>query len=394
MSAVLEGIRVLDLSRGMAGPLTAMYLSDQGAEVIKVEPPDGDPTREWNGSPVWNRGKQSLTLNLKTPQGVEVLKRLAGDAAILIETNKPGTMQRLGLDYEALKSTNPQLIYCSITAYPRKSKDAQRAGYDALVQARTGIQWEQPSYRRGPDDQYLANEPVFLYTPLPSYGAKFLALTGIKAALFSRSKTGLGQWVETSLAQGVLMWTTMFRMKADQYPENFTTVSKAMRGTVYECADGQWVHLMTLADSEQQIDKILDIPADLAMPPGDIRLLGGVSPEFLAQRQAALRQAFRTKYPRDAFLEKAHAVNIPVVPIQRTYDGYRHPQVLHNKMVIEVDDPEYGRIRQMGIPYTLTKNPTQVQGPQPRVGQHTDAILQRFGYDAAAITQLRTAGVV
>ena len=380
---------------GWRGPLAAMYLSDQGAEVIKVEPPDGDPTREWNGSPVWNRGKQSLTLNLKTPQGAEVLKRLAGDAAILIETNKPGTMQQLGLDYETLHTINPQLIYCSITAYPRKSKDAQRAGYDALVQARTGIQWGTAELSARSGRPILGERTgVSVYTAAIVRGEVSGPDRDQGGGCSPVARQGRGSGSRHPLAQGVLMWTTMFRMKADQYPANFTTVSKSMRGTVYECADGQWVHLMTLADSEQQIDKILDIPADLAMPPGDVRLLGGVSPEFLAQRQAALRQAFRTKYARDVFLEKAHAVNIPVVPIQRTYDGYRHPQLLHNKMVIEVDDPEYGRIRQMGIPYTLTKNPSQVQGPQPRVGQHTDAILQRFGYDAAAITQLRTAGVV
>ena len=372
-----------------------MYLSDQGAAVIKVEPPGGDPTRAWNGSPVWNRGKHSLTLDLHKPEGLEVLQRLARDADVLIESSTPDAMQRLGFDYETAHALNPRLIYCSITGYPRRSLDAQRPAHDALVQARTGIQWEQPSYRRTPDGEYREGEPVFLYMPLPTYGAMFLAVTGIETALFLREQTGRGQWVETSLAQGTLLWTTMgMRMRVEQEPPGFFLVSRDARGTVYECGDGKWVHYMPLADSDAQLDRILSMPADVPAPSREDRTAGRVSPEYMQKRQQALQAAFGNGPPRDAFLEQAWAVKIPVVPVQSTSEAYRMPQILHNHMVVAVDDPELGPTRQMGIPYTLTKNPTEVQGPQPRVGEHTDTILHSSGYDAGAIAALRASGVV
>ena len=387
MPSALEDLRVLDLSRGLAGALAAMYLSDAGAEVIKVEPPSGDPTRSYAGSRVWNRGKKSVTLNLQQPQGRDALQRLLEGADVLIETYRPGTMRRLGLDYETLKASNPRLIYTSITGYGRSSASRDRPPYDALVQARLGLHFEQPSYRKDASGRYL-EDPVFLYVPLPSYGAMFLACTGILAAIHARERTGQGQWVETSLAQGALMWSTQIRCWVEHEPPNFATVPKHSRGTVYECADGQWVHLMQVRDSNLTMYDLLEVPPEGRDTPG-------VRPtvEERNRRRPYIEAALK-KHPREKILELLQPAGVPVVPVQPAATAYETPQLVHNGMVAEVEDPEAGPLKMIGIPYTMERTAPRIQGPQPQIGQHTTEVLARLGYSAAQLEDLKAARAI
>ena len=368
MAGVLDGVRVLDLARGLAGSLAGVYLSDQGAEVIKVEPPGGDPTRTLSASRVWNRGKKSVVLDLKDAAGRDAFERLATTADVLLESFRPGTMDRLGLGYDNLHPRQPRLIYCSITGYGRHGPSRNRPAYDALVQARLGMHFEQPSYRRNADGSYI-NGPVFLYVPLPSYGAMLLAGAGICAALHAREATGTGQWVETSLAQGALMWASQIRFRAEHEPPNFATVPYHGRGTVFECADGLWVHLMVVRDSNQVMYELLDVAPEGRDIPGQ-----RPSVEERNRRRVYIEQAFK-RLPREQLLARLQPAGVPVVPVQAAPDAYTTPQLVHNGMVVEVDDPEEGRIQMIGIPYRLEKSPTGVQGPQPRLGEHTDEVL-------------------
>ncbi len=368
MAGVLEGVRVLDLARGLAGSLAGAYLSDQGAEVIKVEPPGGDPTRTLSASRVWNRGKKSLILDLKDAGSRDAFERLVLTADVLLESFRPGTMDRLGLSYDALHAINPRLIYCSITGYGRHGPSRDRPAYDALVQARLGMHFEQPSYRRNPDGSYV-DGPVFLYVPLPSYGAMLLAGAGISAALHGREMTGEGQWVETSLAQGALMWASQIRYRAEFEPPNFATVPYQARGTVFECADGLWVHLMVVRDSNHVMYDLLEVAPEGRDIPGQ-----RPSVEERNQRRVHIEQAFK-RLPREKLLSLLQPAGVPVVPVQPAPDAYETPQLVHNGMVVEVDDPEEGPIRMIGIPYRLEKTTSRVQGPQPRLGEHTDEVL-------------------
>jgi crotonobetainyl-CoA:carnitine CoA-transferase CaiB-like acyl-CoA transferase len=372
VSGVLEELRVLDLARGLAGSLAGVYLSDQGAEVIKVEPPGGDPTRALSASHVWNRGKKSVILDLKDVDGKGQFEQLAATADVLLESFRPGTMDRLGLGYETLAAINPRLIYCSITGYGRRGPSRDRPAYDALVQARLGMHFEQPSYRKHPDGSYV-DGPVFLYVPLPSYGAMLLAGTGIAAALHAREVTGAGQWVETSLAQGALMWASQIRYRAEHEPANFATVPYHGRGTVYECADGNWVHLMTVRNSDQVLYDLLDVAPEGRNQPGE-----RLSVDERNRRRVYLETAFR-RLPRDQALALLQPAGVPVVPVQPAWDAYSTPQLVHNGMVVEVDDPDEGPIRMIGIPYWLEKTPSSVQGPAPRPGQDTDEVLAGLG---------------
>src|SRR5262245_2007797 len=259
MPGLLGDVRVLDLSWGVGGAAGVLMLAEQGADVIKVEPPGGDPFRRYSGYAVWNRSRRSVTIDLKNPAGVEALQRLAETADVLVETFRPGVMDRLGVGYDALHVRNPRLVYTSCPAYPDGHRLAQRPGYDALVQASSGQQWEQPGWRPG---------PIFLHVPLPSMAAMFLVPTGILAALVAREETGRGQHVRTSLFQGVLLFTTQIWTHIEKSRSDFfgTMVKSYPPGVhqemIYEVADEKWVHtsiMSGLAPVKSQ-DEIIGVP--------------------------------------------------------------------------------------------------------------------------------------
>ena len=224
MVGVFGGLRVLDLSSGIAGPMTTMLLADNGALVTRIESPRGGPFGAHTGSRVWNRGKRSAVLDLGTEAGLAAFRSLAESADLVVESFAPGTSNRLGIDHATLASSNPGLITCSITGYGRLGPDRDRPGYDALVAARTGLLYDQKG-RRGTAMEYIGGRPgpepdfdapddlvrgaarsgpVFPRTAWPSMGAMYFATLGIAAALRAREVTGQGQWVETSLLQGAL----------------------------------------------------------------------------------------------------------------------------------------------------------------------------------------------
>ena len=225
----LDGVRILDLSGGIAGPLGVLQLAEHGADVIKVEPPGGRADRGSAASRVYNRSRRSVTLDLKDTDGVRLFRELCATADVLVEAFAPGTMARLGLDYESLRDDFPRLVYCSVPAWPTGTRYADRPGYEALVHARTGQHWENPSIRPG---------PVFLHSPVASFGAMFLVPIGIMSALIARERTGRGQHVEVSLLQGVLSLTTQNWNWTDQgqfllakaYPGVHQAVDLRVRG--------------------------------------------------------------------------------------------------------------------------------------------------------------------
>jgi crotonobetainyl-CoA:carnitine CoA-transferase CaiB-like acyl-CoA transferase len=317
---------------------------------------------------VWNRGKKSIVLDLNDSGDRPRFEQLVATADVLLESFRPGIMESLGLGYDALHAVNPRLIYASITGYGREGPSRDRPAYDALVQARLGMHFEQPSYRKTADGSYVEG-PVFLYVPLPSYGAMLLATTGVCAALHAREVTGEGQWVETSLAQGALMWMSQIRFRVEHEPPNFATVPYHGRGTVYECADGQWVHLMMVRNSNQVMYELLDVDPEGRDAPGE-----RLSVEERNRRRVHIEAAFK-RLPRDELLARLQPAGVPVVPVQPAWDAYTTPQLVHNGMVAEVDDPDEGPIRMIGIPYRLEKAVSTVQGPQPRLGEHTEQVL-------------------
>ena len=353
---VLDGVRILDLTWGAAGPAGVLLLAEHGADVVKVEPPGGDPYRGAAGARVWNRSRRSVALDLKSDEGRQDLLTLAGTADVLVESFRPGVMGRLGLDYETLAPTFPHLIYCSVPAYPSDSRHAGRPGWDALVQARSGAQYVQQAWRPG---------PAFLASPLPSVAAAYLAPIAILGALYARARTGRGQRVETSLYQGVLAFTTMLWAHVERGQDEFQALmTKTYPPGVHQpevimCADG-WIQ--SLAGSTQKrgatINAIFDIPLD-------------TPPEGLYPAMAGI---YRTR-KRAELMELLHADLFQAAELIPTREAFDLPQVIFNEMAVAIDDPEVGPTIQVGMPFRLTRNPPVPPRPRPAVGQHTTEVF-------------------
>ncbi|MDQ1467947.1 MAG: hypothetical protein QOH10_2362 [Actinomycetota bacterium] len=387
MAGPLDGIRVVDLSWGIAGPLGVLLLAEHGADVVKVEPPGGDPFRAYDGARVWNRSRRSLTVDLKNDEGRDVMRRLLASADVVVESFRPGVMERLGFGYDTVHSEFPRLIYLSVPAYPDGHRMAQRPGYDALVQASSGQMWEQPGWRMG---------PVFLHMPMPSMGAFFLVSIGVTTALIARERTGEGQHVETSLFQGALLYTTQIW----QHLEKSTAQTHELMGKTYppgvhqpmifECANNQWIHVSVMSglpplksmDEILQLEDAPDSMTFLTLPPEERE-------KFTAQRREKFKVWNRDELVAQ-FLANNHAAEA-IIPME---EAFAHPQVIANDMVATVVDPDLGPTTQMGVPIHMLGTPGAIRGPQPRVGEHNAEILGELGYSPSDVDRLAAAGVV
>jgi crotonobetainyl-CoA:carnitine CoA-transferase CaiB-like acyl-CoA transferase len=401
MTSVLDGVRVLDLSRGIAGPIAGMLLADHGADVVKIEPPTGDPYRSLSGSAAWLRGRRSAALDLVGDEDRETLLGLVRTADVLLETFAPGTTERLGISYDDLRQLNPRLIYCSITGYGDHSGHQGRPAHDALVAARLGLLEEQRGHDGGAiphmngDEPYLADlpipegmepgsprsGPIFTATPWPSMAAAYLASVGINAALLARERTGRGQHVETSLLQAAFALTCSKWQRSERNNEpGYRTWIYDRRATkgMFKCADGRWVEqwvpnprfVLTSADGDRlelrrDIDNARNDPERVPPDPENIVVLAHYHPELV--------EAF-ARFDSEDWVEVARQAGVPLQPVRTPEEALADPALLAESAVIDIEHPDHGLLRQVGILYRLTETPGRVQGPVPRVGEHTDAL--------------------
>jgi crotonobetainyl-CoA:carnitine CoA-transferase CaiB-like acyl-CoA transferase len=379
---VLDGIRILDLSGGIAGPLGVLQLAEHGADVIKVEPPGGRPDRSSPASRVYNRSRRSVTLDLKDPEGAALFRELCAGADVLVEAFAPGTMASLGLDYASLREQFPRLVYCSVPAWPSGSSCSGRPGYEALVHARTGQQWENPSFRPG---------PVFLTSPVASLGAMLLVPVGIMSALVARERTGRGQHVEVSLLQGVLSLTTQNWNRTDQ---GHFLLDKSYPGvhqrSVYECANGEWIHAATMSGIQPTRSEASILGLDEEVSFAELFSMSG---EERAGHEAKRRAAFLAR-DRDELVTEFRAAGHNAEPIVAPHERFDHPQLQATGSVVETVDPAVGPMTQVGVTLFLDGTPGEVRGPQPVAGAHTEEVLAALGHDEAEIAALRARGVI
>ncbi len=403
MASVLDGIKVLDLSWGAAGPIASMLLCDNGAAVTRIEPPGGDPFRKLlSGYRAWNRGKRSAIVNLKEPGERDRLIALASEADVLLESFSPGATRRLGIDYATLGAHNPRLIYCSITGYGPHRAHRDRPAYDALVAARLGLQWEQRSWPGGPIDHILGlpgplpdlempegaaqgsrrEGPIFTWSLWPSLAAAYLAATGISAALLAREFTGRGQHVETSLLQAAQALTTSKWQRAEN-PDTpgYKTWIYDRRGVkgFFRCADGRWIQqwvgnpkfLISSADGDtlelrRETKNQRDDPDRIDTSPYNVALW--------AQYYPAMAAAV-ARFPHDQWVSLAAQANVPLQPVRTPEEALQDPVLIREGTVAEVDDPQLGRLRQAGILYDMEKTPGRIQGGAPLAGAHTAEVI-------------------
>lgn len=364
----LRGLKVLELGHYIAAPLLGMLLSDQGAEVTKIERPGGDPARKEAAFATWNRGKRSILLDLKTEPGKQAARQLARQADVLLENFRPGVADRLGLGYEELSTQNPGLIHCSLPGYGEHSPDRHRQGWEPLIGAATGLY---PNVEG-------SGEP--LYSPLP-IASTFTAIVGAVAvtmAVCARDRTGRGQRIEAPLHDA--MFTAMgrhlvkFHDREDPDPRNQPRLPMQRQ---YQCADGRWVqnhgnyerfvHQFVEAAGNPEWGK--DAVADFGKP------LDVETADMWIQR---FEETFRQRPALDwqeAICKAGGACTV----CKTVEEWLSHPHPLEAKMVEEVEDATRGRMKQPGVQVRLRGTPGFIQGRAPRLGEHTQEILGQLG---------------
>lgn len=386
----LKGMRVLDLSHVMAGPVCGLMLADMGADVIKVEKLEGgDDTRRMlppdiNGEPaafmMMNRNKRGIALDLKHPRGKEVLKRLVASADALIENYRHDTMQRLGVGYEALKEINPGLIYCEISGFGRTGPWAEQGGFDLVAQGMSGLM---SITGEGP-----GREPVKVGAPLTDITAGILGAMGVCAAYIHKLKTGEGQRVDTSLFEAGITHT--YWQSAIAFA---TGVSPGPMGSAHPLSapyqafptkDG-WINL---GASNQRtwlkLVEVLDDP-ELAADPRFKENAGRMG--NLPALVEALTKHFKKRTTAEwlALLERA---GVPAGPVLSIREMHAHPQTIAREMVPEVEHPVAGKVQTIGLPVKFSKTPGKVANPAPLFGQHTREVLTELGYSSEEIEKL------
>jgi len=386
-AAALDGVRVLDITQVMAGPFCAMQLCDMGADVIKVEPPDGDSTRRMSGaagseSPAFNavnRGKRGIVLDLKSAAGRDACLRLVRRSDVVIENYRPGVMRTLGLDYETLSADQPGLIYTSISGYGQTGPDAAKGGFDLVAQGVSGLM---SVTGEG------AGRPVKIGVPITDLGAALFAASAILAALLYRARTGQGQYIDTSLVDaGVAMsvWEATQYFSGDGVPQPMGSAHRMSAPyQAIRCADGY----VTVAAANDRLFARLCAILEHDGWRADPDYANDTNRVRHREKLAAAIEAVTETRPRAHWLALFEANGLPCGPINDYAQVFADPQVLARDLVVETEHPELGRIRTLGAPVKMSHTPARVGRPAPLLGQHTHEVLREAGYDEHEITRI------
>jgi crotonobetainyl-CoA:carnitine CoA-transferase CaiB-like acyl-CoA transferase len=392
-ATLLDGIVVLDATQVMAGPYCAMLLADMGARVIKVEPPDGDSTRSMAGAKgndsaafnAVNRGKLGMVIDLTTEKGRGVFKRLARGADILIENYRPGVMQRLGADYDALRLENPRLIYASISGHGQTGPWANKGGFDLIAQGLSGLMSVTGSPTSG---------PVKIGVPITDLGAAMFSVIGILGALHHRSTTGVGQHIDTSLVDAGLAlsaWEVAVYATTGEVPGPLGTAHRLTAPyQAFRCADG---YITIGAANDRNFHKVARVLGHHEWLT-DERFSGNHQRIACREELAALIEHETQKQPAAFWISELENAGVPCGPILDYEGALKTPQAIAREMTVDIDHPTLGSLRTLGTPIKMSAAPLNPKRRAPMLGEHTDDVLLEAGYSSDEIEQLRYSGAV
>lgn len=394
MPQPLENIKVVDLTRTLAGPFCTQNLADMGADVIKIEEPnDGDETRKW--PPIWNeestqflsfnRNKRSLSVNLKSDAGLAIVKKLAASADVMIESFRAGALARFGLGYDDIKAVNPDIIYCTISGYGRTGPMASKPGYDLIIQAYSGLM-----HLTGEPDgapQRVGFSLVDLFTGMLAYGS-------IVTALYHRDRTGEGQLIDTALLDGqvaAMSYHATGYIGTGVEPHRLGSGHPSLVPyQSFPAADGYFILGVANPNLWERFCHAIGHP-ELQDDPRF-----ATNPDRVANR-AAMVELLNGIFAGNTVAHWVNAIDaagVPVGPINKTSDVVADAQVNARNMFLAIDHPRVPDLRVPNSPIKLQGTPAQLRRSPPLLGQHNDEVLAELGYDAAAIAALQDDGAV
>ena len=395
MPGPLTGIRVLDLTGVVSGPLATMFLADQGAEVIKIEPLGGDITRRSRQSisasgefsalfVSSNRGKRSLALDLKRPEAAKIMHKLIARADVLVQNFRPGTMERLGFGEPALRELNPRLIYVSISGVGESGPYAKKRVYDPIIQGLSGFAdlQAEPKTRR----------PQMIRTIVADKTTAIFAAQAITAALFARERTGEGQHIRLAMLDTMIayLWPEAMTQYTVIGREAAIADPTARPDLIFETADG-YITVGTISDPEWQGFCAASGRPGLAE---DARFNTPGGRAVNATERILLMAEIIKERPTAEWLQRLDANDVPSAPVLRRNEVIANEQVLARELIIEFDHPDIGRVRQPVPAARFDRTPARIQGPAPRTGEHSAAILAELGLEPAEIERLAVEKIV
>jgi crotonobetainyl-CoA:carnitine CoA-transferase CaiB-like acyl-CoA transferase len=395
MTLPLDGLRVLDLTRALAGPFCAQMLGDMGADIVKVEQPGvGDNARGW-GPPFQggessyflsvNRNKRSIALNLRDARGAEILRRLVAQSDVLLENFVPGSLDRLGFSYEACRTIKPDLIYCSISGFGQVGPERERAAYDQILQGLGGVMSVTGE---------IGGAPMRVGIAVADLMAGMFAAYAVQVALYHRERTGVGQMIDTSLLDGQL---AMLTYQAGRYFATGEAPSSSgnqhptiVPYGVYRASDAYF----NLAVGTEDLWRRFCAAFELEPLRSDPRF--ATNRDRLAHRDQlnALLEPLFAGHTINQIQELMDQASVPCGAVRDLHGVFTDPQVAALNLIEPLDHPTAGAIKVVGPPYRFSETPPSVRLPPPLLGQHTDEVLRELAYDDAAFAALREARVV
>ncbi|MCY4653055.1 MAG: CoA transferase [Dehalococcoidia bacterium] len=421
MAGPLEGIKVLEFTQIIAGPFGGMMLADMGADVIKVEPVEGEPWRvalefipgESKTYMSLNRGKRSLPLDLTRPEAVEIIHKMIPGIDVVVINARPDVPNKLGIDYETLSSINPRIIYCDNTAFGRSGPDSYRPGYDLIIQAMSGLMAAEGKIRDGVPQ-------LITSTAVADFATGIAIAWGVCAALFHRERTGRGQKVETTLLGTALGVQTGSFMEIDAFDAErraeFLAVLNAMResGASYEEMHEQYVQIVSpwrggniyyrtyeASDGALAVaclsDRLRKRVADV-LGIGDPRFSPGFDPfdeETIAYSEKLVEKAeelFRERTVQE-WLDIFDGVGVPAGPVRYIQELLEDEQVEANGLSVELEHTLAGKVKMVGPIIGMSETPLEATSASPALGEHTDEILMSMGYGQEEISGMKTDGI-
>ena len=395
MPGPLSGVRVLDLTSVVSGPLATMFLADQGAEVIKIEPLGGDITRHSRQSVSssgefsalfvsTNRGKRSLSLDLKRPEAGMIMRKLIARADVLVQNFRPGTMERLGLGEPALRAENPRLIYVSISGVGESGPYAGKRVYDPIIQGLSGFADVQadPATRR----------PRMIRTIVADKTTAIFAAQAVTAALFARERTGEGQHIRLAMLDTMIayLWPEAMTQYTVVGHEATTPDPTARPELIFETADG-YITVGTISDSEWRGFCAASQRSGLAEDP---RFNTPAGRAVNATERILLMAEIIKGRPTAEWLQRLDENDVPSAPVLRRSEVIANEQVLARELIAEFDHPDIGRVRQPKPAARFDRTPAAIRGPAPRIGEHSAVILAELGFEAVEIDRLAADKIV